>query len=313
MKETTVFKNLDANEGIFFARELEQIKAKTYDILYPQLKAKMMIPVSGEAGSGAESITYRQFDRVGIMKIISNYADDLPRSDVKGEEFTSTVKSLGGSYGYSVQEVRSAEMANRPLTSRKAAATRQSWEQQVNKIAWFADGTKAFGKLFGFLYNPNVTKGSAITGAWLTGPKTPDQILADVTDAINSIRDLTLGVEEPNMVLLPIKEFGHIAATPRSANSDTTILEFLRRVHPGIDFDWVNELKNVDPAPSGGAATNVMAIYDRNPDKLTLEIPQEYEQFPVQERGLEFVVPAHGRIGGVIIYYPLSVSLVEGI
>ncbi len=56
-----------------------------------------------------------------------------------------------------------------------------------------------------------------------------------------------------------------------------------------------------------------MITYKRSPDKLTLELPQLFEQFAAQERNLEFVVPAHGRIGGVIIYYPLSVNIVEGI
>jgi len=38
-----------------------------------------------------------------------------------------------------------------------------------------------------------------------------------------------------------------------------------------------------------------------------------FEQLPVQERGLEYVVPCHSRIGGVIIYYPLSQVFKRGI
>lgn len=309
-----IFQNLDANESIFFARELEFIKKKTYDIRYPEYKATQMIPVSGEAGPGATSITYQSFDRVGIMKIIANYADDLPRSDIFGVEFTVPVKSLGGSFGYSIQEIRSATMAGKPLTARKASATRQSYEQKVNQIGWFADGSSAFGGMRGILYQPNTTKAAATTGAWLTGPKTPDQIIADVNLAINAIRTLTKGVEEPDTVLLPVEHFGYIASTPRATVSDTTILEFLKKVNPGITFDWVNELAAVDPKPSGGAGpTNIMLIFKKSPDKLTFEIPQGFEQFAPQLRGLEFIVPAHGRNAGVIVYYPLSISVVEGI
>ena len=57
----------------------------------------------------------------------------------------------------------------------------------------------------------------------------------------------------------------------------------------------------------------IMIAYRRDPDAFTLEIPQMFEQLPVQERGLEFVVPCHSRIGGVIIYYPLSMAIGEGI
>lgn len=52
------FINLDANESIFFERELEHVKARSYDIKYPEFKATMLIPVSTEAGPGAETITY---------------------------------------------------------------------------------------------------------------------------------------------------------------------------------------------------------------------------------------------------------------
>ena len=34
------FVNLDANENAFFARELEHIKAKTYDVDFPALRLR---------------------------------------------------------------------------------------------------------------------------------------------------------------------------------------------------------------------------------------------------------------------------------
>jgi hypothetical protein len=115
---------------------------------------------------------------------------------------------------------------------------------------------------------------------------------------------------------MPIAQFTHISTTPRSATTDTTILEFLRRAHPNVTFEGIHELADVNPKPSAptvSASTNLLIAYNRNPDKLTLEIPQPFEQFPAQERGLEFIVPAHGRCGGVIVYYPLSVVIMEGV
>jgi hypothetical protein len=56
-----------------------------------------------------------------------------------------------------------------------------------------------------------------------------------------------------------------------------------------------------------------MVAYKKDPDMFTLEIPQMFEQLPVQERNLEYVIPCHARIGGVIIPYPLSLYIMEGI
>ena len=126
MAETIRSVNLDADQTMFFQRELEHIKSRTYDIRYAELKARSLIPVSGEAGPGAESITYYQYDMVGVAKIIANYATDLPRADVRGKKFTSPVESLGASYGYSVQDIRAAAKAGKPLEQRKANAARRS-------------------------------------------------------------------------------------------------------------------------------------------------------------------------------------------
>ena len=100
---------LDADESVFFARELEHVKAQSYDVQYPELTATKNIPVSSEAGPGAETITYQQYDSVGFAKIISNYATDLPRVDLKGKEFTAKVKSIGASYPANQAGKRSGE------------------------------------------------------------------------------------------------------------------------------------------------------------------------------------------------------------
>jgi hypothetical protein len=300
---------------MFFARQLEYIKQQSYDILYPEYKAITMIPVSTEAGPGAESITYREFDTVGVMKVISNYADDLPRADVRGKEYTIPVRSIGGSYGYNVQEIRAARMANKPLELRRAESARRAYEQMVNRIGWFAKADDGiYGGLTGLLYNPNITKADAVTPNWLTA--TADQLIADFAAQFYNMVDLTKGIEWPDTAMLPPKQYGRLRTLPRSTISDTTVMTFIMNAHPEIkQIEWVNELKAVSPKPSTPTApsstTDCMVLYKKDPMKLTFEIPQPFEQFPVQERGLEYLIPTHGRIGGIICYYPLSITIVE--
>ena len=322
MSQYFQYQNLDADGTIFFARELEKIKDRTYDVRYPEYKAIRFIPVSTDAGSGAKSITYRQYDTVGLMKVIASYADDLPRSDVSGQEFTTPVRSLGGSFGYNVQEVRSAQMAGgQALDQRKANAVRRAYDQKVNDIGWFArSGDGVNGGLQGLIYNPNITIASAPNGAAGTpqfSTKTPDEIIEDITGVISAMIELTLGTEIPDTVLLPVAQYNLLKRTPRSATTDTSILKWLMDNNPEITtWDWLNELNAVTPKPSDLTDTtgsDCMLVYRQSSDKLTLEIPQPLEFFPAQERGLEFVIPAHSRIGGVIVYYPLSVYILEDI
>ena len=324
--------NLDANESAFFARQLEYIKPKTYDILYPEYKAFRLMPVSTEAGPGAQVIVYRSYNTVGLMKIISNYADDLPRADTYGAEFFTPVRSLGVSYGYNLQEIRGAQLAGLPLQQRKANAAMRAYQQAVNRIAWFArPSDKQYAGLTGLLYNLNITKTTASTGAgsgkvqWNQvgqGVKTPDEILIDLNFLPITIIDQSKGLHAPDTLCLPPRQWGYIASTPRSTISDTTILQFFLKNNPSITtVEWVNELKDLSPLPStvtsettaGSGTGNIMIAYKKDPDMFTLEIPQMFEQLPVQERNLEYVIPCHARIGGVIVPYPLSMYIMEGI
>ncbi|MNS39596.1 hypothetical protein D3C72_718830 [compost metagenome] len=302
--------NLDAGENIHFARELEHVKAQTYDKRYPDLKARSLFPVSSDAGPAAESITYYQYDMVGVARIIGSYAKNLPRADVRGRKFTSPVESLGASYGYTLQDVRAAAATGKPLEQRKANAARRAIEQQINTIALFGN---ADYNLPGFLTNANVpvsTVPADGTGSSTKlNTKTPDKILRDMNALANGIVEDTKGAEVPTTLLLPLDQFTYIATTRLGDGSDTTILKHFLENSPFIkEVDWVNELKG-----AGTAGADVMVAYKRDPDAVTLEIPQDFEQLNAQEDGLEFEVPCHARVGGVILYYPLSAAIAEGV
>ena len=60
---------MDAGESAFFGHQLEYVKAQTYDVKHKNLKATMLIPVSTEVPSGADTITFRRFDMVGVAKV----------------------------------------------------------------------------------------------------------------------------------------------------------------------------------------------------------------------------------------------------
>lgn len=311
------FINLDAGETVFFTRELESIKSKTYDVLKAPLRAFQLIPVDSTVGNGAESIVYQQYDMVGMAKVIANYADDLPRADVTGKEFTAKIKSIGNSYGYSLQDIRAAQYAGKPLTQRKANAAVRAQQEQWNRIAFYGDEEH---NLPGWLTNPNIPSVSAPadgTGSATTfASKTPVQILRDLNNLANSVVTLTKGAERPNTLVLPIAQYTLIATTVFGTASDTTILEMFLKNSPYITaVEWADELDSASLAAGGVTdfTGDIAIVYDRNPDKLTFEMPQPFEQLPVQERGLEYIVPCHSRVGGVLVYYPLSMSILEGI
>jgi hypothetical protein len=304
---------LDAAENIFFARELEQIRARSYDIKYAERKIRMLVPVDNSIDPGAEVVTYSQYDRVGVAKIISSYAEDLPRADVKGKQFSVTVKGLGSSYGFSVQEIRAARMAGKPLDARKADAARQAIEDKIDSIG--ASGDAATG-LVGLLNIANaqtytITAGAGGQTTWNTGatPKTGLEVIKDMNSAVHTIVTTTKEAEKPDTMLLPVDKYAYIASTPLQAGSDTTILQFFLRNSP-----YITSVEPWDKLTGAGAGpTNRMMVYRRDPDALQLVIPQEFESFPPEQEGLNSVIACHARTAGVQCYYPMSVLYADGI
>ena len=303
----------DADGAVFFQRQLEFIKAKSYDVLYAELKARQVFPVSMEAGPGVTSITYRTYDQAGAAKIINAYADDLPRADVAGKETLIPVRSVGISYGYNLDEIQASQLTGMALDQRRANAARRANEQTVNDVAFYGDAESGMPGLFD---NPNIPKGAVVNPgsgtAWTS--KTADQILFDVNDLFADIFETTKMVERGNTLLLPPSQWSYIASTPRASNSDTTIMQFLANNSPYLnsveDFIPLNECV---AANNPTLSTDAMVAYDRNPDKLQLEIPVELEYLPIQQKNLEFIIPGRSRLAGLNIYYPLSLAIGTGI
>jgi len=298
----------DANESVFFARQLESIKAQSYDVKRAKLNALEIFPVSTATPEGATTITYRQYDAVGVAKIISNYATDIPRADVTGKEFTSPIRGIGIAYGYNMQEIRSAQFAGMPLSEKKMRAAQRAHEELINKLAWSGDVENG---LPGFMTNANIpayvvtADGSGASKLWST--KTADQIIRDVNGIINQVQTQSKGIHRANMVLMPLEQYAYISSQPRSSTTDTTILSFLQANNPGVTFKAVIELD------AFGGGLDRLVAGEFSVDNMQLELPMTFRQYSPQQLGLEFVIPCESRFAGVIIEYPLAFALGDSV
>jgi len=293
---------LDANETSFFRRQIEYVKAKTYDAKYKNLKAKMLIPVSNEVPSGSSHVVWYSYDKVGIAKIIADYANDFPRADAHGTEQEAKVRGIGSSYGYNVVDIRRSQRNNTNLETRKANAAKFSTETLINKMALVGDSEYNINGLINY---PGITEATIPTGSWASA--TAAQMVADVTALLNGVSEPTNGVEVANMVLFPLAQY-NILKNTQMPSIGMSVLTYLKENNPGVTFDWLTELKG-----AGAAGADRMIAYVRDPDHLTLEIPQNFEQFDADKQGMEYVVPCYAECAGTIVYYPQSVAFGDGI
>ena len=297
---------LDAGETAALARQLEHIYAQTYDVKYAELKARRFVPIDTSVDAGAEFFTYRQWNMFGMAKLIANYADDLPRVDSLAKEFPAPIKSLGASYGFSIQDMRRAAMSGSQLDARRARAARRAHEQAFDDIVAFGNADAGLG---GMSNNANVPIVPAVTGTWVTSIATPLQMIEDLNELVNSIILATLETFIPNTLLLDNTSFQRINSTPMSTtgDADKTVLRFFLDNNPYItDVDQWNKL---NAAGAGGVSRAI--AYQRSEEVLAAVEPQPFEQFPPQARNLEFVIPTHSRVGGVRVQYPLAIAYMD--
>jgi len=300
---------LDRGESAFFAREVEHIKSRTYDMKLRELKAFSLIPISNEAGPGVTEITFRRYTGVGFAKIIADYAKDFPRVDVYGVEDTVKVKAIGDSYGYNIKEIRMSAKTGKALDQRRAATARRAHDEMANKLALISNpaiGTR------GLIDYPGITEatipsdGTGGSSSWVN--KTDDQISRDIDILFDTVIVSTSNREVPDTLLLPLENY-RILGNRRLSGTDTTLLKYIMENKPWIKkIDWIHELSG-----AGAGKTNraMVGVFDE--EHITFEIPQPFEQFDAQQDGMEYEIPCHSETAGVIIYYPMAFAYVDGI
>ena len=298
--------------SIFFARELDYVKSKSYDKIYPEFTALNNFPITHEVPEGAETMTYYSYEKTGMAVIISNYATDLPRADVKGKPTTAMIKSIGDSYGYSIQEMRASRLAGKSLDTRKADSARYAIDRKTNEIAFAGDKEH---NLMGMLSTGNNIPLYTLATverktAWKD--KSAAEILADINGMFAYQSKLTQDVERADTLAIPPAQYIDIS-TRQIPNTGYTVKKFLLENAP-----YLKEIISAPELAAGSVATNpygsdVAMLYTNSADKFSLEIPMAFYQYPLQNRNLEVIVPCEERVAGIILYYPLSALIAPGI
>jgi hypothetical protein len=295
--------SLREDQGILAARQLDYVKARTYDRKLPPMNGLALVPQSSDTPEWAETITYRSYDSVGMAKIIANYADDLPRVDVTGRETTVPVRTIGDSYGYNINELNASIALGARLPERKAIVARRAVEVKLNRIAMVGDTD--YG-LYGITNHPNIGTTGGITGNWASVGTTAAQIVADVDILYAAVTTQSKDVHTPNELAIPSTA---LAAMKRKYVADTggkSAYTVVRENYPNLKITGLAEFEDV-----GGSSLSIIGEFSE--ENASLEAVMPFNQLPAQARNLELVVPCLARTGGVSVHYPLAFTKAVGI
>ncbi len=300
----------------FLVSQVTSIEQDVYQIRYADIQYPQLVPVDTSAYPWARTVTYFTADHAGQADWMDGNAGDMPFADVARTKYETTVESAKIGYRYTLEEVNEAMLIpGMNLTADKATAARRAAEELVERVVISGDTRKGFLGLVNQTSVPQVAVANGSGGSPLWANKLPAEILTDVNNAIVSAWSSTTQVELHDTVLLPVTHYGLIAGTPRSTNSDTTVLSYLQanNIYTATTGRplTIRALRQLAGAGAGG--TNRMITYRRDPQVLKFHMPMPHRFFAPQQRMFEFVVPGMMRIGGLDVRLPKGVSYNDGI
>jgi len=299
----------------FFNEQLRILKAQVFDIKYPRLKSFFLIPVNTEGTPGDTHFEYRIFDFTGIAKTISDYASDLPTVGVYGRKETTEYRDVGAAFNFSDKEIAASKKAGVSLKSKKVNAVRKVIDTKIDNVNWNGEQEN---NIPGLLSNQDITwsiapDGAASSTLWST--KTFDEILADLNNLVGGIAILTHGVEQPDTLVMSQAAYNVVSTKTREGGSsnDTTVLEFFLKTHPEIK--QVEKLEVCADAARyrTGDGNGVVFAYEKSPDVLEMLINQGVTFHKAERRNLVWRTNVTAGYGGVVVYLPLAISVMEGI
>lgn len=307
-----VTQKLDDNGAVFFQRQLEAIEAETYDVLYPDLEARECFPAFNFGGAGAQTLTFRSYDRVGSAQVINARATDFPKADISGKEYSTNVKSIGVAYDYDIDEVAAAKMTGMPLEARRAEAAKRGYEETINAISW--NGGEG---LRGFFSTENAVPSINMAKKFNAAGTTALEVAQMLHSAVNSIFAETKKIHKAEFAWFPVHVLQYIATTPMSVDfPNETILSYFLRTSMYINsmsqIKALNQLsKDENSVGEDIIVIGQLIVGGKQTARLREPLPLQF--MPVQIHGLTYEIPGRGRFAGVEVTYSGAFKVLKNV
>lgn len=308
----------DAQQALgFIMPSYYNVERTVYEIKYPSFDYAALVPVITEGSEWARGTLFYSSDAAGKAEWISGKGFDMPYADVARTQYLKGFQMAGIGYEWGLEELSQAALEGRNLGNEKAAAARKIAEQKLWQVAISGDTEKGWTGLINDANVPTTTAAAdGVGSSALWSAKTTALILRDVNSIITGVYTGSAEVEMADTLLLPTARYLHLANTPRSDNSDTTLLQYIQQnnsytAETGQPLR-IRGLRTL--ATAGGSSSARMIAYRRDPEVVRFHLPMPHRFLPpFQKSSMTWEVAGIMRTGGTEIRLPKAVSYVDGI
>lgn len=294
--------HFDAEFSAFVARQLESVRAGVYKIEYPELKFGRLCSANTEDDTGSEGITFTIVDSTAQVLVSRDMTTQTPMVELKTSQQTAGIVSLRLGYQYSIQEARASVFARRPISADKAMAVRENMERKLDDIIAVGDTTANLKGLLNqssvLTYTPTVGVGGGTSFA----SKTADEVIIDLNAAPNQIVSSSKEIEVPDTVIFPTSVWLGLSGRRVGDGTSEMISTYYKRTVQNITkFETTYKSETL-----GASGTPRIMFYKNDPRRVEYALPQPFEQFAPQVRGMMVVTECHMRTAGVLYKLPQS-------
>jgi hypothetical protein len=296
----------DAVEAVNFSiPQLAFVEQKEFERWYIPLMFETLLgpAINYQAGEGATSVIYEIVDYVGMGKRISAAGDDIPYADVAWAQISMAIAQGGVGYMYNTEDLRAAAFTGRSLPAGKLRAAIMAWRRHMNSVALLGEAQSNFTGLYN---NASVTTVNRPSGA-VWDAATADTIINDLAAGFSAVNVATKGNSPVTKVVMPISSY-ELLQKARATTTDTTILEFLKRTRPQVEFYSDDLLVNL-----GAGATKRIVFFTPTDDNMVLHLPMVQRFLAPQFQDLNIKVPGEYKYGGLNIRRPMTAYYMDGV
>ena len=101
----------------FLIRQTTVIEPAVYALQYQEIQYPALVPVDYSAPEWIQSVTYFSMDGVGQANWFSGLAQDVPKVELTREKFETSVSMAAIGYGYTLEELGTAQLLGMNLTA----------------------------------------------------------------------------------------------------------------------------------------------------------------------------------------------------
>ncbi|MDP3351821.1 MAG: DUF2184 domain-containing protein [Hydrogenophaga sp.] len=214
--------------------------------------------------------------------------------------------------GWTLPELESAQKLGRPVDQQKFAGMQLKYQMDIDEQVYIGDTALGLTGLVNGAPVGNVA--NATNGDWANVATTPDDILADVNELLNSVWSASAFAICPADLLLPPLKYAALVSRKVSDAGNISILEYLRQ--NSLSNAINGRPLNIQPLKwltgRGAADADRMVAYTNDQSRVRFPLVP-LQRTPLEFRDLRQLTTYFGRLGAVEFVYAETVGYRDGI